>query len=403
MVEQSLRAGQPTGPLARYTPQIDAELVRSGYAPSTIRQRRWLIAEFDRWLHTRAITADALTLGTIDDYVAVLRAAGGWRRPKSATFLPVLDLLRRLGATPVAPMPQLTEREVLLHQFCDYLLQERALTPGTAGNYAAPAGVFLAALGLNSAESMGTVMAEQVITFIARECSQRNLSSATILLTGVRAFLRWAFRAGLTETDLTGAITGISSRGRSSLPRSLAADAAAALLESCDRTGRTGRRDFAVLVLLTRMGLRAGEAAALTLEDLRWRAGEVVVRGKGGRTDILPLPVDVGEAIAAYLKDERTLPGSREVFLRVHAPIRGLTSAGVSEIVAAAARRANLPGVSAHQLRHTAATTMLRAGSSLAEVGQVLRHTSATTTAIYATVDHRALRQLTQPWSGAGR
>ena len=403
MVEQSLRAGQPTGPLARYTPQINAELVRSGYSPSTIRQRRLLIAEFDRWLHARAIAADALTPVTIDDYVAVLRSAGGWRQPKSVTFMPVLDLLRQLGATPVAPMPQLTEREVLLHQFCNYLLQERALTSGMAGNYAAPAEVFLAALGLNSAESMGTVTAEQVITFTAGECSQRNVSSATILLTGVRAFLRWAFRAGLTETDLTGAITGISSRGRSSLPRSLSADAAAALLEGCDRTGRTGRRDFAVLVLLTRMGLRAGEVATLTLEDLRWRAGEVVVRGKGGRMDILPLPVDVGEAIAAYLGDERTLPGNREVFLRVHAPIRGLTSAGVSEIVAAAAQRANLPGVSAHLLRHTAATTMLRAGSSLAEVGQVLRHTSATTTAIYATVDHRALRQLTQPWSGAGR
>ena len=403
MVERTLRAGQTTGPLARFAHQIRAELVQSGYSPSTIRQRQCRIAEFDRWLHACGITADALTPATIDDYVAVLRAAGGWRQPKSATFIPVLNLLRQLGVSPMAPVPLLTGREVLLHQFSHYLLQERALTLGTEKNYASSADVFLDALGLNGAENVGTVTAEQVLTFIARECSDRKVSSATILLTGVRAFLRWAFRAGLSETDLTGAVTGISARGRSTLPRSLSADAAAALLESCDRNGRTGRRDFAVLVLLTRMGLRAGEAAALTLEDLRWRAGEMVVRGKGGRTDILPLPVDVGEAISASLTDERPLPVNREVFLRVHAPIRGLTSAGVSEIVAAAARRANLPGVSAHRLRHTAATTMLRAGGSLAEVGQVLRHTSATTTAIYATVDHRALRQITQPWSGAAR
>ena len=315
----------------------------------------------------------------------------------------MLDLLQRLGVAIVAPLPQPMEREVLLQRFSAYLLQEQALRPGTAENYASAAATFLIGLSLSDGESVGSVTAEQVITFVAKECPERSVGSSMMLLTGVRAFLRGAFRAGLSETDLAAAVVGVSARARSSLPKSLSTDDAAALLGSCDQTSRSGRRDFAVLVLLTRMGLRAGEAAALRLGDLRWRTGEMVVRGKGGRTDILPLPVDVGEALSAYLKDERPFGGCREVFLRVHAPIRGLTSAGISEIVAAAAQRANLPEVSAHRLRHTAATTMLRAGSSLAEVGEVLRHTSATTTAIYAAVDHQALRQLAQPWAGAVR
>jgi integrase/recombinase XerD len=403
VVERSLRAGQMTGPLAPHANQLRAELVHAGYSASTIRQRQCRVAELDRWLDTGGITADALTPDIVDDYVAGLREAGGWRQPRMETFIPVLDLLRRLGVTTVAPSPLPSGREVLLHQFSTYLLQERALSPDTAENYAVAAAAFLIGLGLNDAESVGSATAEQVIAFIAEQCPKRRVGAARMLLTGVRAFLRWLFWAGLSKTDLTAAVIGISARGRSSLPRALSTDDAVALLESCDRTSSTGRRDFAVLVLLTRMGLRAGEAAALRLDDLRWRTGEIMVHGKGGRTDVLPLPVDVGDALAAYLKDERPLRGYREVFLRVHAPIRGLTSAGVSEIVAASARRAKLPGVTAHRLRHTAATAMLRAGSSLAEVGQVLRHASAATTAIYATVDHRALRQLTQAWVGAAR
>lgn len=403
MVERTFRAGQMAGPLAPYAHQLRAGLVQSGYSPSTIRQRRCRVAELDRWLDANGIAVDAVTSATVDDYVAGLREAGGWRQPRSATFAPVLDLLRRLGVTAVAPLPLPTARELVLQRFSAYLLQERALAPGTAENYSVAAEVLLIGLGLDSAESVGSVTAEQVIAFIAEECPKRSIGSAMMLLTGVRAFLRWAYCAGLSETDLTAAVVGVSARARSPLPKSLPTDDAVELLGSCDQTGRTGRRDFAVLVLLTRMGLRAGEAAALRLEDLRWRTGEMVVRGKGGRTDILPLPVDVGEALSAYLQDDRLGGGCREVFLRVHAPIRGLTSAGVSEIVAAAARQANLPGVSAHRLRHTAATTMLRAGSSLAEVGQVLRHTSSSTTAIYATVDHRALRQLAQPWAGTLR
>jgi site-specific recombinase XerD len=172
----------------------------------------------------------------------------------------------------------------------------------------------------------------------------------------------------------------------------------AALLGSCDRRRAIGRRDYAILVLLARLGLRAVEVAALRLEDIDWRAGEIVVRGKGRTEERLPLPCDVGEAIAAYLRRGRPRRPEREVFLRVNAPLRGLAPEGVSEVVRAASERAGLGSFGAHRLRHTAGTEMLRAGASLPEVAQVLRHRSVATTAIYAKVDHLVLRQLALPW-----
>jgi integrase/recombinase XerD len=160
-------------------------------------------------------------------------------------------------------------------------------------------------------------------------------------------------------------------------------------------------RDFAILTMLSRLGLRAGEVAGLELEDLDWHHGELVVRGKGSRRDRLPLPVDVGEALASYLSEGRPPVDCRSVFLRVHAPIRVMTVSNVSEIVWRACMRAGVPPVRAHRLRHCAATAMLRAGGSLAEVGQVLRQSNAAVTAMYAKVDRVALRTLAQPWPGA--
>lgn len=173
------------------------------------------------------------------------------------------------------------------------------------------------------------------------------------------------------------------------------------LLAGCDRRTRIGRRDYAILLMLVRLGLRSGEVAGLTLEDIDWRAGELVVRGKGNRTERLPLPVDVGEAIEGYLRQGRpSTAQGRVVFVRYRAPHRQLTTAGVGSIVGAVGRRAGLGHVFAHQLRHTAATAMVRAGASLTEVGQVLRHRRPMTTAIYAKVDRHALRTLARSWPG---
>jgi integrase len=175
----------------------------------------------------------------------------------------------------------------------------------------------------------------------------------------------------------------------------------AALLASCELSTAVGRRDLAIVTVLSRLGLRAGEVAGLELKDFDWHHGELVVCGKGARRDRLPLPADVGEAVVAYLADGRPRVECRAVFLRVHAPITAMTASNVSEIVRRACRRAGVPVAGAHRLRHSAATAMLRGGATLAEVGQVLRQSRAATTAVYAKVDRVALRTLAQPWPGA--
>jgi site-specific recombinase XerD len=230
-----------------------------------------------------------------------------------------------------------------------------------------------------------------------------SVRSAERLVNGLRSFLRFALVEGLIAGPLASAVPSVARWSGAGLPRGLACGQVTALLASCDRGRATGKRDYAILVLLARLGLRAAEIAALRLDDIDWRAGEIVVRGKGRTEERLPLPCDVGEAIADYLRHGRPRRPEREVFLRAVAPLRGLAPEGVSEVVRAASERAGLGSFGAHRLRHTAGTQMLRAGASLPEVAQVLRHRSVATTCIYAKVDHLALRQLAMPWPGAGR
>jgi integrase/recombinase XerD len=199
--------------------------------------------------------------------------------------------------------------------------------------------------------------------------------------------------------SLASAVPSVAGWKLAGLPRALTPAQQRALLASCDRRTSTGRRDYAIVLLLARLGLRSGEVARLGLGDIDWHAGELRVVGKGNRGESLPLPADVGAAITAYLRRGRPASAeSRSVFVRVHAPHRALTPGGVGNVVNAAGERAGLGHVHAHQLRHTAATAMLRAGSPLAEVGQVLRHRSTFNTAIYAKVDQDALAVLARPW-----
>jgi site-specific recombinase XerD len=211
--------------------------------------------------------------------------------------------------------------------------------------------------------------------------------------------LRWLHLTGAVAVPRATAVPSVAGWRLSGLPRGLEPAQLRTLLAACDRRTAAGRRDYAVLLLLSRLGLRAGEVAVLALDDIDWRSGEIVVRGKGNRAERLPLPADVGSAIAAYLQRGRpqTADG-RSVFMRVRAPHRALSSTGVTNIVCETARRAGLGTVHAHRLRHTAATAMLRAGGTLPEVGQVLRHRSPLTTAIYAKVDRDALTVLVRPW-----
>ena len=288
-----------------------------------------------------------------------------------------------------------------MDDYASYLVAERSLAPGTVRYYLRFACLFCSSVSKDGELDVGAITTGDVSRFVVEQCGRRSVGSARTLVMALRSLLRFLYVAGLSATPLAGAVPAVAPWRERSLPRGLSPAAVARLLRSCDRRSGTGRRDYAILVVLVRLGLRAGEVAALELDDIDWRRGELVVRGKGDRHERLPLPVDVGEALAGYLRRGRPHCEDRHLFLRVKAPTTGLKGDGVTKIVHAACRRAGLPVVGAHQLRRTNACETLRRGGSLAEVGEVLRQRSAFTQALYAKVDRAALEQVARPWPGA--
>jgi site-specific recombinase XerD len=243
-----------------------------------------------------------------------------------------------------------------------------------------------------------------VTGFLLHERSRRlAVGSLKGRVAELRSLLRFLHIEGFIPSSLAGAVPPVAGWRDTSLPATMPASEVSALLAGCDRTTRSGRRDLAVLMLLARMGLRAAEVARLQLDDVDWRAGELVVHGKGGRIERLPLPVDVGEALVAYLTKARPQVQVRALIVNVQAPFRPLRSTGIGQTVWRACVRAGVPPVRSHKLRHTLATTMLREGVTLRDISQVLRHRDLATTAIYAKVDSTALRELALPWPGAQR
>ena len=306
----------------------------------------------------------------------------------------MLDYLREHGAIParISPVPG-SAAEELLERYRTFLIVERGLTAETALTYQRPVRRFLDELS----EELGQVGPAEVSRFMTRHAQRRGQAYAERAATALRSFLGFALVEGLITAPLADTVPSAANWAGSSLPRGLAPGELAALLASCDRRRATGRRNYAILVVLGRLGLRAVEVANLRLEDIDWRAGEIVVQGKGS-AERLPLPPDVGAAIASYVRRGRQHCADRAVFLRAIAPVRGLSPDGVGEMVRAASERAGLGSFGSHRLRHTAATEMLRAGASMSEVAQVLRHRRVLTTAIYAKVDHRSLVELARPW-----
>lgn len=290
----------------------------------------------------------------------------------------------------------------LLAEFSSWLAGERSLSPVTVRCYAKQARGFLAHLPEPLDAALQELDAGQVTAFMVGYCRDRNTWSAKAMVTALRTLLRFLHVSGRTPVLLAGAVPAVAGWRLASLPRGLTAAEVERLLGGCDRGTVTGRRDYAILTVLARLGLRGAEAAGLQLADIDWRAGEVAVCGKGSRVERLPLPVPVGEALAAWLTGGRTRCGSPAVFVTVRAPYRPLTPEAVRAIMGRACDRAGLPRRGAHRLRHSLATEMLRAGASLPEVGQVLRHRSQLATSVYAKVDENALRVLARPWPGGG-
>lgn len=390
------------GPLAPYDDGYWDELGRLGYTPLTAAGHLRLVAHLSRWMLERHLTPAALTQVTVDAYFVERRALGYVNSVTSRSVQPLLDYLRGLGvAPPSTPAVPTAPVEVLLAQYSDYLRVERALAATTVELNVRLVRPFLS--DLEQAEGSLDLVgldAGKVAAFVLEQSRQRP-GSAGRTVTALRSLLGFLHIGGLIEKPLSTAVLAVPGWTQTGLPKGLPPEQVSALLESCDRGSATGCRDFAILTLLVRLGLRAGEVANLALSDVDWRRGEITVRGKGNRHDRLPLPVDVGQAIVDYLQGGRPAAAQdRTVFVRAQAPYRTLTSNAVTTVVVIAGRRAGLGLIGAHRLRHSAATAMLGAGGSLTEIGQVLRHQRLLTTAIYAKVDHQALRQLARPWPG---
>lgn len=389
------------GPLAPYAEGFGERLEALGFEAHPAASQRRLFGELDRWLDAKGVGLEALTVEMLEGFLADRRSSGARWFITMRGLWPTLDYLRSVGValTPAAPA-KADGVDALVEGYRAYLVGRRGLVGAVVAAYVKEAAGFLSVAAPSGDTDVAGLTTADVSAFMAAASTRRSRGSVANLVPALRSFLRFVQIEAVTDRELWAAVPTLARRDPK-LPRVLEAAEVARLVASCDRRSPIGRRDRAILIVLSRLGLRAGEVAALGLDDIDWRSGEVVVHGKGPRDEVLPLPADVGRAIADYLTRARPPTPSRAVFVRAIAPRVALSPPGVTWVVYAACERAGLPRVGAHCLRHTAASRMLAAGSSLAGIGQVLRHRRAATTANYARVDRVTLAELARPWPGA--
>ncbi len=409
MVAGRGRVGHPsrkvvTGPLAGYADGWREELAGRGYAVGSISGQMGLMAHLSCWLSSQGLPAGAVTVEVVEEYLVVRRGQGHRSLVTGPAVAPLLGYLRGLHVVPEpAPLVARGPVEVLLEEFRVYLVEERGLAPESVRSYLHYAEMFLAGLPVPLGAALAGLSAGQVTAFVLRRSGQYSSWYAKAMVTALRSLLRFLHVAGHVRSPLASAVPSVPGWKLTSLPRPVNAGQVAAVLGSCDRDTAGGRRDYAILMLLTRLGLRAGEVSRIELDDIGWRAGEVVVRGKGSQVEVLPLPVDVGQALADYVQHGRPRCASGRLFVILHAPFTGLGSKGsVFAVVQRACRRAGIVAFGPHRLRHAVACDLLRRGASLIEIGQLLRQHDARTTAVYAKVDQDALGALARPCPGGG-
>ncbi len=388
------------GLLAVHAEAVRASLVESGYAWGTVVAHLRLLRLLDARCLREHVGAGELTDAGIEKLLIGVVAGG---RPVTLHRLgPVLTGLRAAGSIPASTPVRADAAGQLVEAYVKFLVGQRRLAASTAQHRGELVARFLRAMtrAHGSGWDIAMLRVADLHGFLFDYASHSAVSGTRMVAETLRCFCRFLFATARTSTDLSGTVPAPAGYRQHQLPKGIDAGTVGALLGSCDQGSVVGLRDLAVLTLMLRLGLRANEIACLCLGDLHWRTGEIEITGKGGRRDRLPLPADVGAVLVTYLQ-ARPVGVSRSVFLRAVAPAGPLSRNGVVMIPRVASKRAGLPVVGAHRLRHTAATRMLAGGASLREVGQVLRHRGSEVTSIYAKVDRRALAVMIQPWPGA--
>ena len=397
----------PEGPLAIWLDGFAGFASTKGYARSSIHRQVLLAAGFSQWLQQEGI---ALSDMTFDHLARYLRYRASRLRPcrgDSAALGHLIDFLRLEGVIPVEKMPvrSATQAECCVHAYEQYL-QTGGLAAATILHYVPFVRDFLQHCFRNGHGALSQLNAGDVVGFVQRKASLISRNRAKLMTTALRSFLRFVRSSNDAIPDLAAAVPSVANWSMTSIPRAISPDQVHRLLTSVDRRTAMGRRDFAILLLLARLGLRSSEVAFLALDDIDWNTGTLRVRAKGGRRNAFPLSHEIGEAVVDYLRHGRPPSNSRRVFLRTKAPNRGFRgSCGIGSVVRHSLERAgmNTPSFGTHQFRHGLATGMLRQGASLGEIGDVLGHRHPDTTRIYTRVDLAALRGLALPWPGGVR
>jgi len=404
-----LSARVEEGPLGRYIAGYAAQLLSEGYARHSSCVKIRLVGGFSRWLDQKGIAANEVVSRHTVDYLRYRKRCG--YRPGLGDAVALARLLEQLRGQGVIIRPSLhtpiTPSERLVEEYDSYLEKERVLSLATRINYRSFVRQFLTDRFGRGTVALSRLRATDITDFVRCHARRLNGKRVQLMTTALRSFLRFGCHRGDMGLDLAACVPAVASWSLSTLPKSLSPTHVKQVLKSCNRKTAVGRRDYAILMLLARLGLRGGEVVGLTLEDIDWQNGLITVQGKGGQSSQLPLPADVGEAIVAYLRDGRPrLSNNRRLFLRARAPIVGFKSTcGIGSVVKHALARSGINAVrkGSHQFRHALATTMLKRGASLSEIGELLRHQHADTTAIYAKVDLASLRTLALPWPGGVR
>ncbi|WP_029050433.1 site-specific integrase [Cupriavidus sp. amp6] len=405
--DQVTLAKAPEGPLAAHLASFANELSAQGYSGQLLKLQVRIAAHFSRWLKQRGVGARDICLEHATWYLRYrARHVRSYLDDRAALghLIAFLDRERLISAQRM-PARRLTPIESCTLAYIEYLHEARALSKATIVYYVPFIREFLEHCFDDGPIRLSRLRAGDVVSFVQCQALRLHLKRAKLMTTALRSFLRYARYRGDTTLDLAAAVPVVANWSMPSIPRAISADQTRQLLASINRQTAVGRRNYAILLLLARLGLRAGEIAFLELDDIDWGAGQLSVHGRSGQRNELPLPADVGKAIAAYLQHGRPKSASRRVFLRARAPITGFGRSGVGSLVRHSLQCAGIdaPTRGAHQFRHGLATQMLNHGASLSEIGELLGHRHPQTTKIYTMVDIKALRTLALPWPGGVR
>ncbi|MGI9435233.1 MAG: site-specific integrase [Geminicoccaceae bacterium] len=393
-----------SGPHGQYVHHFASCLIRDGLCRHSTWRSLNLFRDLMLWAAASKLVAADLNERVVEAFLGFRAERQSIQPGDRAAMVRLLLALREAGLIAPAAISPPTEHEAIFQAFSDYLEKERGLAPTSALRHLPVVRQFLWELCPSGAAALGKLDQEDIIQYIERHASDWSPRTGKVMCWALRAFLRYLYFKGLISLTLADCVPSIRRWKFASLPTYMSVQQVQSVLDSCDRTTATGRRDYAVLMMLAKLGLRAGEVAVLTLDDIDWRTGEMLLYAKGRRRSMMPIPPDVGGAIVAYLRYGRPQSSCRRLFLRMLAPHVGFASGcAITMIAKQALNRASVHGYAhrgAHLFRHSLATELFRSGATLSEIGQLLRHESIDSTRIYAKVDIDALRPLCLPWPG---